>query len=204
MEDHPLVREGIRKVIRNHKDIAVVGEAANLEDVPELIKSACPDVVILDLGLPRTDGLEALQHVHACYPMLPILVLSMHPEEEFAISALSEGASAYITKAMAAEELIQGIRKLNGGGRYITSHVADLLAQEMYEKKELPLHEKLSRREIEVLRMIGSGLQLKQVAATLGLTLSTVNTYRKRIFQKTNLSSNAALIRFAIENRLVD
>jgi two-component system, NarL family, invasion response regulator UvrY len=202
-EDHPLVREGIKKVVRNHKDIVIVGEAANVDDASELIRASSPDVVVLDLGLPKSDDLEALEYIHARHPTTPILVLSMHSEEKYALRSLSEGASGYITKSMAAEELVFGIRKLKEGGRYITSQVADLLAVEMYEKKEPALHEKLSQREIEVVRLIGSGMQLKQVAAALGITLSTVNTYRKRIFKKTNLASNAALIRFAIENRLI-
>lgn len=202
-DDHELLREGIKKIIRSHKDMRVVGEAADLHKAIQLIGEQKPDLVILDISLPGYDGLEGLDEVRRHFSTVPILILSMYPEERYAIRALRKGASGYITKAMAAEELIKAIRKIMGGGAYVSPRLAELLALDVREPVCDSPHKQLTERELQVISMLGAGKQAKQIAAELCISISSVNTYRLRIFQKTGLTSNAALIRYAINHGLV-
>lgn len=201
-DDHELIREGIKKIIRSSKDMRIVGEAADIAALVRLAEQHAPDIVILDISLPGHDDLGGLAEVHRRFPELPVLILSMYPEERFAVRALKTGAAGYITKAMAAEELVKAIRKIMAGGSYISPRLAELLAQDVRAPKCAP-HEALTSRELQVLGMLGSGKQVKQVAADLSISVSSVNTYRSRIFRKMGVSSNAALIRYAVERGLV-
>jgi DNA-binding NarL/FixJ family response regulator len=203
-DDHELIREGIKKIIRSSRDMRIVGEAADIEGTIRLAEEHAPDILILDINLPGHDGLEGLEQVRRRFPGMSILILSMYPEERFAIRALKTGAAGYITKAMAAEELVKAIRKVMAGGSYISPRLAELLAQDVRAPRNIGPHESLTNRELQILRLIGAGRQIKQVAAELSISVSSVNTYRSRIFRKMGLSSNAALIRYAVEHRLLE
>ncbi len=203
-DDHELIREGIKKIIRSSKDMRVVGEAADIAGIIRLAAQHVPDIVILDISLPDYDGVEGLAEVRRHFPDIPILILSMYPEERFAIRALKTGAAGYITKAMAAEELLKAIRRIMSGGSYISPRLAELLALDVREPRRAFSHENLTNRELQVVSLIGAGKQIRQIAAELGISISSVHTYRNRIFKKMGLSSNAALIRYAVEHRLTE
>jgi two-component system invasion response regulator UvrY len=203
-DDHELLREGIKKIIRSQKDMRIVAEAADLAQTIQLVEQHAPDIVILDISLPGHDGLEGLAQVRRRHANIPVLILSMYPEERFAIRALKTGASGYITKAMAAEELIKAIRKIMSGGSYISPRVAELLALDIREPLHVSPHRFLTNREFQVVSMLGSGKQTRQIAAELSISVSSVNTYRTRVFRKMGLASNAALIRYAVEHGLVE
>lgn len=202
-DDHELLREGVKKIIRSAAGLRVVGEAADLEQALKLVGLHQPDVLVLDISLPGHDGLEGLAEVRRHFPEQRVVMLSMYGEERYAVPALKAGAMGYITKTMAAEELVKAIRKVMEGGTYIGPRLAELLAEEARAPDGGAPHERLTARESEILTLIGSGLQIKQVAAELGISVSSVNTYRLRIFQKMGLHSNAALIRYAVQHGLV-
>ncbi|MEH6438204.1 response regulator transcription factor [Massilia sp. DD77] len=202
-DDHELLREGVKKIIRSAPGLRVVGEAADLEQALRLVGQHQPDLLVLDISLPGHDGLDGLSEVRRQFPEQRVLMLSMYGEERYALPALKAGAAGYITKTMAAEELVKAIRKVMEGGTYIGPRLAELLAQEARAPETGAPHERLTARESEILALIGAGLQVKQVAAELGISVSSVNTYRLRIFQKMGLQSNAALIRYAVQHGLV-
>ena len=203
-DDHQLIREGIKKIVRAPRDIQVVGEAATLQDTLLLIEQKLPDMLILDISLPGYDGLEGLALVRDRFPAMPVLILSMYPEERFAARALKIGAAGYLTKAMAAEELITAIRKIISGTTYFSARLTQILASGASEPSSgLVQHASLTKRELQILAMLGAGKQVKQVAAALSISISSVNTYRSRIFRKMGLRSNAELIRYAVENSLI-
>lgn len=203
-DDHELIRQGIKKIIRSSRDLRVVGEASNVADAVALVEQLSPDLLVLDISLPGHEGLEGLNEIRKRFPTLNIVMLSMYPEERYAVLALKAGAGAYITKAMAAEELVKAIRKVVDGGVYVSARLADLLAQGVRDTSYRTAHECLTPRELEVVAMIGAGQQIKQIATHLGISISSVNTYRNRIFRKMGLSSNAALIRYAVDHKLVE
>lgn len=201
-DDHELIRVGVRKILRSSRDIQVVGEATNTEETVRLVEATRPDALVLDIHMPGHEGLEGLAHVRRKFPSLPVVILSMYPEERFAIPALRAGASGYITKSMAAEELVTALRKVAVGGNYVSPRLAELLALDVRSPPAAAPHQALTRRELCVLSLMGSGRPVKQIAAELGISISSVNTYRSRIYRKMNLRSNAALIRYAVENGL--
>jgi DNA-binding NarL/FixJ family response regulator len=209
-DDHELIREGIKKIVRPCADLKVVGEAGDLKQAIALVAQVRPDVVVLDITLPDFDGLEGLGELRRHFPGLRVVMLSMHPEERYALAALRAGALGYVSKATASAELVDALRKAAEGVPYIGPRVAELLAHEAagtitqrspHFPPQLP-HELLTTREGEIVALIGAGLQVKQVAAELGISISSVNTYRSRIFRKMGLSSNAALIRYALRHGL--
>jgi two-component system invasion response regulator UvrY len=202
-DDHELIREGVKKIIRSTSDLRVVGEAADLAQTIALVTQHHPDLLVLDISLPGHDGLEGLLELRQQYPGLRIVMLSMYSEERYALAALKAGACGYVTKTMAAEELVTAVRRVAAGGNYIGPRLAELLAQGACVPAPAAPHLSLTAREGEVLALIGAGLQVKQVAAELGISVSSVNTYRNRVFQKMGLSSNAALIRYALQQGLV-
>lgn len=202
-DDHELIREGIKKIIRASRDLQIVGAAADFEELSTLVRDSSPDVVVLDLSLPGYEGLAGLIELRRRFPALRVLVLSMFPEEQYAVSALRMGAAGYVSKSMAAEELVMGLRRVIEGGTYISAHMAARLAMDACSPPPRSAHEALTQRERDVLTMIGAGKQIKQVSAELGISVSSVNTYRARIFRKMGLSSNAALIRYALKFGLV-
>jgi two-component system invasion response regulator UvrY len=201
-DDHELIREGIKKIVRHCADLKVVGEAADLKQAIALIAQVRPDLVVLDVTLPDCDGLEGLAALRRHFPGLPVMMLSMHAEERYALEALRTGALGYVSKAAATAELVEALRSAGEGRVWIGPRVAGLLAREATAPKPAPPHQLLTPREGEILALIGAGLQVKQVAAALNISISSVNTYRNRIFRKMGLSSNAALIRYALHHGL--
>jgi len=201
-DDHELIREGIKKIVRHSADLKIVGEAADLKQALALIAQVRPDVVVLDISLPDYDGLDGLAELRRHFPTLRVVMLSMHPEERYALSALRAGALGYVSKAMAATELMEAVRRAAQGAPYLGPRISELLAREASCPAPRPAHHSLTAREGEIVALIGSGLQIKQVAAELGISISSVNTYRSRIFRKMGLSSNAALIRYALQHGL--
>jgi DNA-binding NarL/FixJ family response regulator len=202
-DDHELIREGVKKIIRLCADMRLVGEAPDLARTIALIGQHAPDVVVLDISLPDYEGLEGLAELRRRFPAQRVVMLSMYGEERYAVSALKAGAAGYITKAMAAEELVRAIRHVVAGGTYIGPRLAELMARQALEPEPQPSHLSLTAREVEIVALIGAGMQVKQVAAELGISVSSVNTYRNRIFRKMGLSSNAAVIRYALKSGLV-
>lgn len=202
-DDHELIREGVKKIIRACADIRIVGEAPDLARTIALVEQHAPDVLVLDISLPGHDGLEGLAELRRRFPTQQVVMLSMYAEERYAVSALRAGAAGYITKAMAAEELVKAIRQVVAGSTYIGPRLAELMARQALDPEPLPSHLSLTAREAEIVALIGAGMQIKQVAAQLGISVSSVNTYRNRIFRKMGLASNAALIRYALKSGLV-
>ena len=202
-DDHELIREGVKKIIRSSADLRIVGEAADMAKTLVLVAQHRPDVVVLDISLPEHDGLEGLAELRRRFPEQKVVMLSMYAEERYAVSALRAGAAGYITKAMAAEELVKAIRQVVAGSTYIGPRLAELMARQALEPDPQPSHHNLTAREAEIVALIGAGMQVKRVAAELGISVSSVNTYRNRIFRKMGLSSNAAVIRYALKSGLV-
>lgn len=202
-DDHELIREGVKKIIRSCADIRIVGEAADLARTTALVAQHAPDVVVLDISLPDYDGLEGLAALRGRFPAQCVVMLSMYAEERFAESALRAGAAGYVTKSMAAEELVKAIRQVVAGSTYIGPRLAEMMARQALDPERAPSHHDLTAREVEIVALIGAGMQVKQVAAELGISVSSVTTYRNRIFRKMGLSSNAAVIRYALKSGLV-
>lgn len=203
-DDHVLIREGVKKIVRASKDICIVGEACDIAETLHLVAKNIPDMIVLDISLPGHDGLDGVMEIRHRFPNIPILILSMFPEDRFAIRVLKLGVAGYVSKSMAAEELITAIRRVISTGSYISQRVAELLASSYRKSTNPAFFESLTNRELQVISLLGAGKQGKQIAAELSISISTVNTYRARIFDKMNVRSNAELIRYAVENGLVD
>ena len=203
-DDHAIVRQGLRQTVADQPDMIVAGEAQNAHETLKLVREQEWDVVVLDITMPGRSGLDLLIELKHERPNLPVLILSMHSEEQFAVRALKAHASGYITKQSAPKELIKAIRKVQRGGKYVSPSLAETLAFELGDDTGKIAHEKLSDREYQVLRMIATGRTPKEIAAELNLSEKTVGTYRTRLLEKMNMKRNAELIRYAVENRLVD
>jgi DNA-binding NarL/FixJ family response regulator len=202
-DDHTLVRQGIKRILQGEPDMQVVGEAADSYAALRAIGELAIDVMVLDLSMPGPGGLEVLAELREKRIKPPVLVVSMHPEARFAIRAFRLGAAGYMTKERAAEELVLAIRRICGGGKYVTPEVADLLACCWQDENVLP-HEKLSPRELSVFQALAAGQRVAEIAGSLGVTAPTVYTYRARIFEKMNFRSNAELVRYAATHSLLD
>lgn len=203
-DDHSLIREGFRKILKCESDIEIAGESADPFHIMNKILSQKVDVIILDINLPGKSGLDVLKEIKIQIPDQKVLMLSMHPEERFAIRSLKAGASGYLTKDSAPEELVKAIRKIAAGGKYISPNLAEALAGGLISESLKPAHDVLSDREFQVMHLLALGKSQSIIAEELSLSLSTVNTYRTRVLEKLNLSSNAELIHYAIENKLID
>ncbi len=204
VDDHAVVREGLKRILADAGDIAVVGEAVSEEQaLREAGKRNC-DVVVTDITLPGRGGLELLKDLKRDHPRVPVLVLSVHAEEQFALRALKAGAAGYLTKETAPEELVLAIRKAARGGRYMSAAVAEQLANRLSADAEVPPHQLLSDREFQVLTMIAQGKTLRAAADELSLSIKTVATYRTRLLEKLELNNTAEMIAYAIRNRLAD
>ncbi len=203
-DDHALIREGLKKILKKESDMEVLGEARNAQEVFESVKNRKLSIVLLDISMPGLSGLDVLSELRQNYPKLPVLILSMHPEERFAVRALKAGASGYITKDSAVEELVKAIRKVVSGGKYLSLQLAEKLADDLEKSSEKPRHETLSDREFQVMLMIAAGKKVSEIAEELSLSISTVNTYRTRILEKMNMGTNVELTRYAIENHLIE
>ncbi len=202
-DDHPLVREGCRKLIDETSEMCVVAECGDGTELLAVLAQTECDVVVLDLKMPGRSGLELLTEMAGRVTSPRVLALSMYPEEEFALRALRAGASGFLSKETAPEELLKAIKRIHGGGKYISQAVAELLANELDSERETRPHDRLSNREFEVFQLIGSGRSVGDISAALSLSVNTVNTYRRRILQKMRLHNNADLIRYTIQNELV-
>jgi two-component system invasion response regulator UvrY len=203
-DDHAVVRQGLIQILGNIPEITVAGEAINGQEVLDKVRAEAWDVVILDISMPDCSGLDILKQLKSERPKLPVLVLSMHSEDQYAVRALKAGASGYLTKDSAPDELVKAIRKVVSGGRYVGSCLAERLAFEIgADSSKLP-HETLSDREFQVLRLIASGKSVTEIAAELYLSSKTVSTYRVRLLKKMNLKTNAELMHYAMQNHLVD
>lgn len=205
-DDHPLVREGLNKVLtKGTIDIAVVGEAANASELLNMLSKQSPDIVILDIAMPGRSGMDVLKDIKKFYPNLPVLMLSMHPEERFAVRALKAGASGYMTKTSISDDLVSAIRIIvQQKKRYISPEVGEQLAQQIDSNNKNTPHELLSDREYEVLCMIASGKKVSTIAKELSLSVQTIHTYRARLKEKMNMKSNVELARYAIQQDLID
>jgi len=204
VDDHTIVREGLRQILEETSDIVVNDEASSAQEVIDKVWNNSYDVVLLDISLPGRSGLDVLKQLKSIKPDLPILILSMHPEEQYAIRSLRAKASGYLTKESASEELIDAIRKVAKGRKYITSSLAEKLAFELEDNGRSASHEKLSDREFQVMCMIASGKRVKEIADALSLSVKTISTYRARILKKMNMRNNSQLIHYAIKSGLVD
>ena len=203
-DDHAVFRRGLRETLAEAFSRVTFGEAGTALETLEHVRRQDWDVVILDISMPGKSGLDILDDLKRLRPRLPILLLSMHPEQQFARRALKSGAAGYLTKDSVTEELKEAVKKIVGGGRYVSATLAEKLALDLREGADKPLHELLSDREFQVLRMIASGKTVKDIAEELSLSVKTVSTYRARILEKTGMKTNAELIRYALQTHLVD
>lgn len=202
-DDHPLMREGIKKVLNKEMDFDLIAEATKGSEVLGILKKELPDILILDISMPDKSGLELIKDIRAFYINLPILVLSIHPEDRFAVRCIKSGANGYINKSSITDELVKAIKKITREKRkYITPEVAEQLALQVGNSGR-PLYESLSDREFEVLCLIAGGKDVQQIAKELSLSPHTIHTYRSRIKEKLNLSSNVELTRYALQNELI-
>jgi two-component system invasion response regulator UvrY len=204
VDDHAVVRRGLKQILSDEPDMAVCGEAPDTRELAKIVDTQNWDIIILDITLTDGSGLDVLSELKRKHPLLPVLILSVHPEEQYAIRALKSGADGYVNKRCAPEELVNAVRKVVSGGKFISPVVAERLAYSLREGFKQPLHETLSNREYQVTCMIASGKTLKQIALELYLSVKTVRTYRQRIMEKMKFRSNAELIHYAIKKRLVD
>ena len=202
VDDHTIVRQGLKQILEETADIVAAAEARNGREAIAQVRQTLFDVVLLDVSMPDMDGLSVLEVIKQEQPKLPVLVLSMYPEEQFAVRFLKAGASGYLTKESAAEELIRAIHKISQGGRYITLELAETLAFGV-DKDNRPPHETLSNREYQVMQLIASGKTVGEIAEILSLSVKTVSTYLARILEKTGLNSNAEIMRYALLQGLV-
>jgi two-component system, NarL family, invasion response regulator UvrY len=202
-DDHALVRQGLKLILADHFKNTVFGEARNAHEALARASKDNWDVVVLDITMPGRSGLDVLREIKRLRPKLPVLILSMHPEDQFAVRMLKSGAAGYLTKESAGEELAGAIRKVLAGGRYISPSLAERMASYLDMDVLKAPHERLSDREYLILRMIASGKQVSQIARELSLSVKTISTYRARVLQKTDLKNNAELTRYAVERGLV-
>ncbi len=204
IDDHPIVRTGIRSLLAGAVDIEVVGEAGDGEEGLELAQRLQPSVITLDISMPGMSGMEVLKELKQQAHPAAVLMLSLHPEDRYAIRLLRAGASGYVTKEAPSDTLIEAIRKVHGGGKYVSPQVAERLAFNIDPDFEGPLHERLSNRELEVMRQLASGRTVTEIGHQLELSVKTVSTYRRRILEKMALGSTAEIVRYAVEHQLVE
>lgn len=203
-DDHKIVRDGLRRIVEDAGDMEVIAEAADGREALHQIQKKPPDVVVIDISMPGMDGLELTSQLHHYYPDLPILILTMHEEEQYVVRAIGLGAMGYVTKRSAPEELVKAIRKIHAGGRYLDESAAESLAVRLAKgTQELSPLDGLSDREIQVLRRLALGQTNREIAEAYHLSIKTVDTYRSRLLQKLNLRNNAELARFAIQTGLI-
>jgi DNA-binding NarL/FixJ family response regulator len=203
-DDHAIVRAGLKEILADTGDIEVTGEAANGQEVLARVFTQDFDVAVLDMSMPGRNGIELIKLVKAEKPKLRILVLSMHSEEQYAVRALKAGASGYLTKESAADQLVAAIRRIAAGGAYVTPETAERLALSVAPRAVVAAHTLLSDREFQVFRMIASGASVGQIARELSLSVKTISTHKTRILEKMGLANQAELIRYALEHHLLD
>ena len=203
-DDHAIVREGLKNIISETSDIVVTDEASSGAEVLSKVLKNDYDMIVLDITMPGRDGIDVLKQVKSFKPDLGILIMSIHPEDQFALRALKAGASGYINKEKVPEEIIAAIRKVSSGRKYVSASFAEKLAIDLQIDSEEPLHKKLSDRENEVLRMIASGKTPKEISSELSLSTKTISTYRTRVLEKMNMKTDAQLTYYAILNDFIE
>lgn len=204
VDDHELMRQGLRSVLTHHGGFRISGEAGSFQEFVSAFRKNSADVLVLDISLPDRNGLEVLKYVRDNHPLTRVLILSMHPEERFAIRALKGGALGYLNKQTAAQELVAAIERVKRGQIYISREMSRELIRELEGTRTKPPHENLKNTEFEILRLIAGGRTSKEVAKEMGLSVHTVTTYRSRILDKLNLKSTADLVRYAMDHHLID
>jgi two-component system, NarL family, invasion response regulator UvrY len=202
-DDHPVVRMGIKQILSEVKDMTVADEAGTGQETLKKVAKNDYDVILLDISMPGRNGLDILRELKNKKPKIPVLILSIYPEDQYAVRVLKLGAAGYLTKESVPEELINAIRKVAQGRKYISPNLAEKLATDLELNTEKPPHENLSDREYQVLCLLASGKRLKDIADTLDLSIKTISTYRTRILEKMKMENNAELIRYALQNNLV-
>jgi len=203
-DDHPIFRAGLKEALAKERDVDFVGEADNGHTALELARKQRWDIVLLDITMPGKGGLEVLQELRRERPKLPVLVLSAHPEDQLALRLLKAGAAGYLTKDKAPEVLLHAVRKILRGEKYVSESLAEKAVLDLVSETRKPLYETLSNREYQVMRMISSGRTIKEIGKELFLSARTISTYRTRVLEKMNMKTNSDLIRYALENKLVD
>ncbi|MFI5251256.1 MAG: response regulator [Bacteroidota bacterium] len=204
VDDHAIVRRGLKNILSEQPDMTIVGEAGNYDELMKIVSATECDIVILDVSLPGKNGFDILKDLRVQYPKLPVLFLSMLPEEQFAARAMKSGAAGYLSKGSPTEELVKAIRKIIAGKKYVSQEFAEKLAMGFSSNNQKLSHELLSEREFQVLLKVASGKSLSDIAAELFLSVKTVATHRSRILAKMNMHSNAELVRYAVEHKLIE
>jgi len=202
-DDHPIVREGLRRIVSEHPGISVVGEASSAVELFRLLAAAAVDVVLLDVSMPGATYIDTLKDLRREHPSVKLLVISAHPEDQWAARSLRAGASGYLTKDRSPEQLVLAIGRVARGGKYVSESMAERLADMIDSGQNRAVHESLSDREFEVLRALGSGMMVKDVAAQLGLSANTVSTYRTRLLEKMGLKTKQDLVRYVVAHDLL-
>jgi two-component system invasion response regulator UvrY len=211
-DDHAIVREGLKQIVQQTSDIIVAAEASNAAETLEKVRSLLSgqpvppklDLVLLDISMPGRSGLDVLIELKRDFPQLPVLILSFHPEEQYALRMLKAGASGYVTKESASDELIQAIRKVASGGKYMSMPLAEKLVFGMVEEGHVKPHESLSNREFQVFRLLAAGRTVKEIGEELSLSVKTISTNRTRILEKMGFANNAEITQYAIHHKLLD
>jgi len=202
-DDHEIVRQGLKAILSEHSELEIVAEASNGNEVLKIVQKTKVDIVLLDFDMPEKNGLDTLIELKSIKPKLPVIILSIFPEDHYGTRFLKAGASGYLGKASASERLVEAVRKVAGGGKYISPELTDKLVADLTNDSEKPAHEILTDREFQVFRGLATGKKIKEIADELCLSINTISTYRSRILKKLNFTSNAELIRYAIKMGLV-
>ncbi len=204
-DDHHIVRAGLSRMVAEAEDIDVVAEASDGMTALKAVRETRPDVAVIDISMPGMDGLEVVSRIRAECPDVPVLILTMHEEEQYVVRAIEAGAMGYVTKQSAPEQLVEAIRRIHSGSRYLTEEVSELLALRLARGVDgKSLLDSLSTRELQVLRRLAKGHTNREIASAYNISIKTVDTYRFRLLKKLNLRNNAELSRFAIQNHLID
>jgi len=201
-DDHAIVRKGLKQILAENQEMEVAGEASTAKELFEKLADRRWDVLMLDISLPDQSGVEVLGHIRELYPAMPVLVLSVHDDVQYAVRMLEQGAVGYLTKESAPQELLTALENVVNGGRYVSHALAERLLLNFSSQREKPHHQSLSKRELQVLSLIASGKSVKEVGSELDLSVKTISTHRVRILKKMGMKHNAELIRYALENGL--
>jgi two-component system invasion response regulator UvrY len=203
-DDHPVVRQGLIRILAEEADMALAAEAASGQELLDKLDRVDCDVVLLDVSMPGRGGLDILAELRRHYPKIPVLVLSVYPEDQFGLRVLKSGAAGYMNKETACDQLVNAIRKVHSGGKYVSANLAEKIAADLATDTQLPPHETLSHREYQVMCLIASGKTVSEIARELCLSQKTISTHRARILEKMGMKTSAQLTYYAIQNNLID